>query len=76
MVTFKEISASLDLALQGIQSKKTVLDTANLAASKASDDYMTAVNNAQDLRQQLYNSIEVNLGPFNSNVKVFSPKTA
>jgi len=76
MATFKEISASLDSVLQDIQSKKVVLDAANLAASKASSDYTIAVNSAQDLRQQLYNSMEINLGPFNNNVKVFSPKTA
>ena len=72
--TFKEISDSLSLALEDIQRKKAIAETANNAAIKASGEYNNAVSAAQELREQLTGSLNSQLGATNDNVRVMTPK--
>jgi len=75
-MTFKEISASLDSALQDLDKKKTDLDTANAAANRAMKDYSDAMAKAQDLRQQLVSALEETMPPMPDNVRIGIPRVA
>lgn len=72
-LTLKEITSQLEHALEDFSQKKAALDKANEEASKASDAYQTAMRKAQDLRQQLDNSLESILPTNKDNVRVRIP---
>jgi len=75
-MTFKEISAQLDLELADLDSKKKAMDAANAKAQQAVVNYQNALAKTQELRQSLISALEEVMPPMPTNVRVSGGRVA
>jgi len=54
-----DIFSQISKAIEDVKAKKSILDKANEAASKAATDWQEAVDSAKSLRAQLNSELDV-----------------